>query len=177
MTAYSVRLLVVARRFSCQLSCCWQPVNWPMTADRLAIDELAFISTPGCQPSIDIWPTGNWQLTDGQLTADRLAIDNCNKTYDSWQSGNYSNWQWAVARIRHSWAIDPHQPSVSCRRNLLMKCSGHGLNNNTRLTRFCDPTKKTSLRWHHCQSDIGGLSVLCLTISRNDFVSRCIWRK
>ena len=35
----------------------------------------------------------------------------------------------------------------------------HGLKNNTRLTRFCDPTKKKSVRWRHCQSDIGGPSV------------------
>ena len=28
-----------------------------------------------------------------------------------------------------------------------------------------------------CQSDIGGPSVLCLTISRNAFVSHCIWLK
>ena len=51
----------------------------------------------------------------------------------------------------------------------------HGLKNNTRLTRFCDPTKKKSIRWRHCQSDIGGPSVLCLTISRNAFVLCCIW--
>ena len=26
----------------------------------------------------------------------------------------------------------------------------HGLKNNTRLTRFCDPTKKKTIRWRHC---------------------------
>ena len=56
-------------------------------------------------------------------------------------------------------------------------CPDHGLKNNTRLTRFCDPTKKKSLQWRHCQSDIGGPSVLGLTISRNAFVLRCIWLK
>ena len=53
----------------------------------------------------------------------------------------------------------------------------HGLNNNTRLTQFCDPTTKKSVRWRHCQSDIGGPSELCLTISRNAFALGCIWLK
>ena len=48
------------------------------------------------------------------------------------------------------------------------------LKNNTRLTRFCDPTKKKKVRWRHCQSGIGGPSVLCRTICRNAFVSSCI---
>ena len=51
----------------------------------------------------------------------------------------------------------------------------HGLKNNTRLTQFINPTKKKSVGWRHSQSENGGPSVLCLTISRNEFVSRCIW--
>ena len=54
---------------------------------------------------------------------------------------------------------------------------GHGLKNNTRLARFCDPTKKKSLRLRHYQSDIGCSSVVCLTISRNAFVLHCFWLK
>ena len=61
--------------------------------------------------------------------------------------------------------------------NQLVVGSTHGLKNNTQLTRFFNPTKKKSVRWRHCQLGIGGPSVLCLTISRNAFVSRCIWLK
>ena len=50
----------------------------------------------------------------------------------------------------------------------------HDLKNTTMLTRFFNPTKKKSVRWRHCQSEDGGPSVLCPTISRNTFVSRCI---
>ena len=51
------------------------------------------------------------------------------------------------------------------------------LKSNTWLTRFFNPTKTKSVRWPHCQLGIGGPTVLCLTISRNDFVSRSIWLK
>ena len=53
----------------------------------------------------------------------------------------------------------------------------HGLKNNTRLTRIFNPTKKKNIWWRNCQSANGGISVLCLTNSRNAFVSRCIWLK
>ena len=53
--------------------------------------------------------------------------------------------------------------------------SQYGLKNNNRLTRFCGPMKKKSIRCCHCQSDIGFPSVLCLTISRSAFVLSCIW--
>ena len=53
-------------------------------------------------------------------------------------------------------------------------CYTHGLKNNTKLTRFFNPTKKKSVRWRHCQEENGGPSVLCLAISRNAFVSRRI---
>ena len=55
--------------------------------------------------------------------------------------------------------------------------AAHGLKNNTRLTRFFNPTKKKNIWWRNYQSANGGISVLCLTISRNAFVSRCIWFK
>ena len=51
-----------------------------------------------------------------------------------------------------------------CNFNRYIYYRHHGLMNNTWLTRFCDSTKKKSLRWRHCQSDIGGPSVLCLAI-------------
>ena len=53
----------------------------------------------------------------------------------------------------------------------------HGLKNNTRFTRFFNPTKKKNILWRNWQLANGGISVLCLTISRNAFVSRCIWLK
>ena len=68
-------------------------------------------------------------------------------------------------------------PTFINNNSIIMKCWDHGLKNNTRFTRICDPTKKKSLWWRHYQSDIGGPSVLCLTISRNAFVLRCIWLK
>ena len=37
--------------------------------------------------------------------------------------------------------------------------------------------KKKSVQRRHCQSENGGPPVLCLTISRNPFVSFCIWLK
>ena len=33
----------------------------------------------------------------------------------------------------------------------------HGYKDNTRLTRFFNPTRRKSVRWRHCQSENGGL--------------------
>ena len=61
--------------------------------------------------------------------------------------------------------------------NLISHRFIHGLKNNTRLTRFFNPTKKKNIWWHNWQSANGGISVLCLTNSRNAFVLGCIWLK
>ena len=42
----------------------------------------------------------------------------------------------------------------------------HGLKNNTMFTLFFNLMKQKSARWSHCQSENGGPSVLCLTISK-----------